>query len=81
MKRITEKQLQSIVDRLNEKTGIVHPNMCSVGTYMLSFAYGGVSLHRIMNTSGGVDDVLSCGHIPKRDLYNRMQSYLLGMVK
>lgn len=78
MKRITEKQLQTLVDRLNEKAGIVHPSMRNVGTYMLSFAYGGVSLHRLMNESGGVDDVFSCGHVPKRDLYNRVQSYLLG---
>lgn len=78
MKRITEKQLQALVDRLNEKANIVHPSMRNVGTYMLSFAYGGVSLHRIMNESGGVDDVFRCGHVPKRDLYNRVQSYLLG---
>ena len=78
MKRITEKQLQTLVDRLNEKASIVHPSMRNVGTYMLSFAYGGVSLHRLMNESGGVDDVFSCGHVPKRDLYNRVQSYLLG---
>ena len=27
---------------------------------------------------GGVRDVFSCGHVTKRDLYNRMSAYLVA---
>ena len=47
--------------------------------YHLSGAYGGVSLQRNVNLSGGCTDVFNCGHVPKRDLYNRMRAYLAGI--
>ena len=44
----------------------------------VSGAYCGVSLHQTMNEGGGVRDVFSCGHVTKRDLYNRMHAYLVA---
>jgi hypothetical protein len=31
-----------------------------------------------MTEGGGVRDVFSCGHVTKRDLYNRMSAYLVA---
>jgi hypothetical protein len=48
----------------------------NVGNYHLSHAYGGVSLHQMSNLGGGVRDVFSCGHVPKRNLCDRMFAFL-----
>ena len=93
--RITTKDLEAVCQRVNravngqemepytrdkaepgEKVGRFHAN---IDAYTLSGAYGGYSLHRIVNESGGVTDVFGCGHVPKRELYNRMQSFLRGI--
>lgn len=81
--RITDSMLQARVNRLNaitkSPTEYRTDGVISVGHYTLSGAYGGVSLHRIVNTSGGVSDVFSCGHVTKRDLFDRINAYLLGL--
>ena len=80
--RITEKQLQSTADRINTVGG--HPlepytgNKPNALNYHLSFAYGGVSLHQ-MGAGSGTRDVFSCGHVPKRALYDLMHAYLSGL--
>ena len=89
MNRITANQLQAIVDRLNTltesppraysvdpKTGKLTAN---IGNYHLSFAYGGVALHRMANESGGVSTPLYTGHIPKRELAERLHAYIYGI--
>jgi hypothetical protein len=88
MNRITEKELQAIVDRLNNimdkprttylKTGDKY--ISQIGNYHLSFAYGGVALHQIVNDKGGVRDVLGTGHVTKRELAGRMYSYVAGLM-
>lgn len=83
MQRITDKQLKAVVDRINRITGS-HENYCSedgsttIGHYCLDGAYGGVSLHRICSAGGGVTDVLSCGHVTKRQLYELMHAWIRG---
>ena len=77
MKAITEKQLYSIVERINEITNSPQ-DYKGIGNFHLSFAYGGVSLHRRMNDGGGVYDVFSCGYVPKRELANRMWAFISG---
>lgn len=80
--RITEKMLQLKVDYLNKICGFNYPKYpITVGSYWLSFAYGGVSLHQLANTSGGVHDVFSCGHVPKRELFYRLDAYIAGINK
>jgi len=86
MDRITQRYLNSLCERINsaQKTPakpyerIDDKLIGQVGNYHISGAYGGWCLYQIANVSGGVRDVFSCGHITKRDLYNRMRAYLLA---
>lgn len=82
MARITEAQLEAVVQRINitmktpqeyYKDGKACP-----GNYHLDYAYGGVALYQNVST-GGERDALCSGHVTKRDLYHRMQSYLYGL--
>lgn len=50
-----------------------------IGNYHLSGAYGGKSLHQMLTDGGEVRDVFSCGHVSKRDLYERMHAFLRGI--
>lgn len=83
MQRVTEKMLRAVVLRLNELTDSpTQPYLegkAQLGCYCLSAAYGGWSLHRICSEGGAVKDVLRCGHIPKRELYDRITSYIYGI--
>ena len=89
MERTTQKQLEFLCARINaaqktpakpyERSEIDGSLVGQIGNYHLSGAYGGVSLHKTMTTGGGVCDVFSCGHVTKRDLYNRMSAYLAGV--
>jgi hypothetical protein len=78
--RITEKQLQAIVERINRVTGSpMEPytnGRANIGHYHLSFAYGGVELHRMVNMHGGVTCPFGGGHVPKRELAQRMWAFL-----
>jgi len=80
--RITEKDLAAVVARINRTTGSPSEpyvgNTEQVGNYHISHAYGGVSLHRMVGTGGGVSDVFGRGHVPKRELYECMHAFLRG---
>jgi hypothetical protein len=86
MERTTQKQLDFLCDRINsaKKTPpapyerIDGSLVGQIGNFHLSGAYGGVCLHQTMTEGGGVRDVFSCGHVTKRDLYNRMSAYLVA---
>lgn len=54
-------------------------NVARIGAYYIDGAYGGVALYRIVTAGGGVTDVFSAGHMPKRELYNRMRAYIQGL--
>ena len=87
MNRITEKQLQAVVDRLNRITGsplepyakVGGAYAAQVGNYHLSHAYGGVCLHRMHNEGGGVSSPLSTGHVSKRELLGLLYAYVNGI--
>ena len=88
MNRVTLNDLQAVIDRLNRETGSpADPYIrdadgklrAQIGNYHLSRAYGGFELCRMVNEGGGVSSPLSTGHIPARDLLNRMHAYLLGL--
>ncbi len=51
----------------------------TIGVYVIDGAYGGWELHRISTPGGGVSDVFRCGHVSKRDLYNRMRAFIDGL--
>jgi len=87
--RVTYKDLQNIVDRINRMTNSpMQPYVkeadgkftAQIGNYHLSHAYGGVSLHRMVNTSGGgVSEQLYCDYVPKRELQSLLWAYIRGM--
>ena len=83
MDRITEANLQGLCDRLNRVTGSPEKpyidGKAQIGNYHISHAYGGVCLHRMHNSGGGVTEPLYCGHCPKRELYYRMHAFLKGI--
>ncbi len=79
MQRITEKMLQAKVDYINKLKGFDHPKYSTVGAYCLDHAYGGVALHQYCNEYGGISDVLRCGYITKRDLFNRICAFEYGL--
>lgn len=87
MQRITLSHLTAIIARINRAAGTpAEPyalgadgrHHAQPGCYHLSRAYGGFCLHQIATEGGGVRDVFSCGHVPARDLANRMFAYLAG---
>lgn len=83
MNRVTEKDLEAIVNRINRITNSpLEPYIngkAQPGNYHISHAYGGVALHRMSNTSGGVSSPLSTGHIPKRELAGLMYAFINGI--
>jgi hypothetical protein len=83
MNRVTEKQLQAVVDRLNRITASPAApyidGKAQIGNYHLSHAYGGVCLHRMYNEGGGVTSPLSTGHITKRELLGLLHAFINGI--
>lgn len=53
----------------------------NIGNYHLSHAYGGVNLCQMVSEGGGVRTIFSCGHIPKRELFNRICAYYDGIAE
>ena len=88
MERITQKDLEYLVKRINEVTGSpAEPYTkksdidisANIGNYHLDYAYGGVSLERMTNKHGAVSLISGNGHSTKRELYNWMQAFLAGI--
>ena len=85
--RITRAHLDAKADTINSMTkSPVEPSRmvdgewtANVGNYHISGAYGGYSLRRMSNESGGVSDVFNCGHIPARELAGLMSAYTAGL--
>jgi hypothetical protein len=85
--RITQKDVEAVANRINDITG--NPKEYStrvdgkfksnIGNYHISYAYGGANLHQVSNESGGVRSIFG-GHMPKRELYDRMQAYCDGLI-
>ena len=86
--RITEKNLEMLVESLNKITGSPLTSYtkyksgkykANLGNFHLDFAYGGVSLHRMQNLNGGIEDIFQKGHMTKRQLWDLMQDYIRGI--
>jgi hypothetical protein len=86
--RITRKDLEAVCERINHVTnsptepyarGGIGKYKSNIGCFVISGAYGGYQLQRICNEYGGVENVLRTGHLPAKDLYNRMQAFLTGL--
>lgn len=88
MERITNKMLENKIDYLNEitnspkepwskgKNGKLRAN---IGNHHISGAYGGICVYRMVNDGGAVNTPIVFGHIPKRELYDRLCSYINGI--
>jgi hypothetical protein len=86
--RITRKHLEGLCKTLNKITdspaepytvdaeGKYHAN---IGCYVIDGAYGGWELERINNPGGGVTCPIGSGHVPARELYNRIHAYMDGL--
>lgn len=61
--RITRKHLEAKVGIINNMLGHddVGAYYCAVGALRLYDAYGAHAVHRVVNTSGGVDDLSGLG--------------------
>ena len=85
--RITQKDLEQKASLLNEITGSPETgwtrtdgqNICNIGHYYVSQAYGGVNLMRNVNQGGGASEPLSFGHVPKRELYQMLCAFIAGI--
>ena len=88
MNRVADKDLHAIAARINRELGTPLESYtrdaegkarACAGNYHISFAYGGASLLQLVNESGGVRDVLMCGHIPRRELQTGMFAFIQGI--
>lgn len=83
--RITIRDLNVRCGTLNKITGSpatfwnTDNENINVGHYYIDRAYGGFSLERTTSNTGAVMLPLSMGHIPARDLYNRINAYISGI--
>ena len=79
--RITQKDLEAKIGKLNRIAGIETPGYNVKGCYVLDYAYGGVQLQRYIGKSGGVNNVFSLGFMPKRELYQLISAYECGLME
>ncbi len=86
--RVSLKDLESLVLRINEATSNpIEPYTkqkdekykTNIGNYHLSGAYGGWQLQRMHNKSGGVSTPLGGGFNTKREMYDKLYSFYLGL--
>ena len=86
MSRVTEKDLGTLVNQINEETNQPtsaytrkdNGELCAnIGHYYLDGAYGGHKLVQIVS-GGGITEITR-GFVPKRELYQMMVSYLDGI--
>ena len=81
--RVTKKMLEAKVELLNKVTNSPQEyrtgSNTNIGHYMLDGAYGGYALHRVMNETGGVNNVFRCGHVPARELAGLVDAYIQGI--
>ena len=85
MKRITESQLNAVVDRLNTLTGNPLKRyekdasgklVPQAGNYHIDCAYGGVELAQMCQHGSGTIDVFGLCHMPKRELLKKIHAYI-----
>ena len=85
--RITIKMLELRAEKINKVLGmpltysseINGIRQTNIGHFHIDEAYGGFSLQQTDNDMGGVSDVFNAGHMPARDLFNRMCAFLDGV--
>ena len=80
--RINKSDLEAAVLQLNTLTNspttYMTDGVSNIGHYHLSWAYGGVRLHRLTTHGGAIITVCDGGYGTKRELYEKMQAYISG---
>ena len=88
--RITERDLDLAIARLNKATGQPLTSYTrdengkftgNIGNYHLDSAYGGYKLVQIVNQGGGIRVISNGGYTTKRDLYNQIHTALALLEK
>ena len=87
MSKVTRSVLESKANTINkllnsplESSRMVDGKwFANVGNFHISGAYGGYSLHRMVNESGGCFDVLTNGHISAKELAGLMSAFIYGL--
>lgn len=74
---ITASDLNALLKRINQSAGFEAPKWSEVGSYDLSWAYGGVKLVQYVSAGGGEKDITH-GFDTKRVTYGKMLAYLAG---
>ena len=81
-KRITITDLRDAADLLNKITGSpaepISEKRWNVGHFMIGQAYGGFSLQRVSNPGGAVTCPIGHGHMPARELLEKINAYGFG---
>ena len=85
MDRITNKQLEYLIGRINMLTNspLTYSTRdngqfkANIGHYHIYGAYGMQGLHQTMNEGGGVHEII--GLSTKRELYNKLQAFISGL--
>lgn len=85
--RITQKHLEGMVSRLNRLTNspstymsdIGGKRVINIGHFHIDSAYGGVNLARTCNDGGGISTPIGGGFCTKRELYEKLYSYIRGI--
>jgi len=86
MKRVTDSQLNAVVNRLNNLTGSpIEPYsrtpdgiVANIGNFHLDYAYGMVRLVRMHNANGGINVVTQYG--TKRKCLEEIHAFESGYV-
>ena len=88
MERITDKQLEHLVERINNLTN--NPTVpyqakdgggltANIGSHVLDWAYSGVQLHQITNEGGAINVISNDGYGTKRQLHAFMRGMVQGL--
>ena len=87
-RRITRQVLDGAAVLLNQVAGTPTTpyrknadgsHVAQVGCFHISGAYGGFALHQMVSEGGAIRDVLYSGHVPARELFNRIMAYRYGL--
>lgn len=85
--QVTIQMLKNKIEYLNEITNspltpysrIDNRNIANIGNFHLYQAYGAFGLHRMVNEGGGVSDSYIYGLHTKRELLERLNSFINGL--
>lgn len=67
--RITKKDLENMVKRLNAAHGFIDPDYNTVGSYRLYNSGVGYAIYKVGNSSGGVSVVAHCYGMTAKECY------------